>query len=408
MSIFSNTTALPTEPEAETQARVAHVRKALSPYQADLIKLSDYIHELAELPGEEYKSAEALTEYLSAHGFTVESGIADLPTAFRAVYEQGTGGTSFGFLAEYDALEKIGHGCGHHMQGPSVIGAALALKDLAGTTPLKIVIYGTPAEEAFGGKIVMQEKGYFTDIDVALMMHAADTTSVDVKCMAMENYIVTFHGKASHAAMTPEEGRSAFDAVLLSFNGIEFLREHVKEDTRIHYTVRDAGGAPNVVPDTAVAEYTLRSYSTDYLESIVTRFKNILKGAALMTDTTFTLKRDLPFKAKIPCHTLNDLVMRQAVASGAPQIAPPREKTGSTDFGNVMYEVPGTCIRCAFVDPGVAAHSTEYVSAGTTERGHKALLSGSVILGAACVAMLDHPEYLATITEEFNANKNKG
>lgn len=118
MSIFSNTTALPTEPEAETQARVAHVRKALSPYQADLIKLSDYIHELAELPGEEYKSAEALTEYLSAHGFTVESGIADLPTAFRAVYEQGTGGTSFGFLAEYDALEKIGHGCGHHMQGP--------------------------------------------------------------------------------------------------------------------------------------------------------------------------------------------------------------------------------------------------------------------------------------------------
>lgn len=156
-----------------------------------------------------------------------------------------------------------------------------------------------------------------------------------------------------------------------------------------------------MVPDTAVAEYTLRSYSTDYLESIVTRFKNILKGAARMTDTTLYVEARFAFKAKIDA-TLNDLVMRQAVASGAPQIAPPREKTGSTDFGNVMYEVPGTCIRCAFVDPGVAAHST-------MQRHHTAWpRSISQRLSHPRCGLLSHarPSMLAAIAEEFNANKN--
>ena len=252
------------------------ISQALESHLSELVSMSDQIYDFAEPGMEEIQSSRLLTEYLKAKGFEVECGIAGLPTAFRAVYEQGSGGPSFGFLAEYDAIKDIGHACGHHIQGPSVIGAALALCDVCGEEPYKIVIYGTPAEETIGGKIIMKEKGCFQDIDIALMMHAAPNTCVDVRCMALECYYVTFHGVESHAAMSPHKGKSAFDSALLSFHGIEFLREQLLEDSRMHYTILDACGPSNIVPGRAKAEYTLRSYSTDYLENvIVPRFQDI-------------------------------------------------------------------------------------------------------------------------------------
>ena len=385
-----------------------HIKHALEAYLPELTAMADQIYDLAEPGMEEFQSSKLLADYLQNHGFTVEMGIAGLPTAFRAVYEQGEGGPSFGFLAEYDALKDIGHACGHHMQGPSVIGAALALKDICKEQSYKIVVYGTPAEETIGGKIIMQEKGCFQDIDIALMMHAAPTTCVDLRCMALECFYVNFHGVESHAAMSPDKGKSAFDAALLSFQGIEFLREHVKEDSRMHYTVLDAGGPSNIVPGRTRAEYTLRSYSTDYLENvIVPRFYDIIKGACLMTGTTYDIERSYPFKAKIPCITLNDLIMENAGQFDAPQITGPREKTGSTDFGNVMYDVPGCCIRTAFVPEGTSAHSREYLDAGKTDKAHAALRSGSEILAGTCVDILENPELLQKIKEEFQERKKK-
>ena len=385
-----------------------HIKHALEAYLPELTAMADQIYDLAEPGMEEFQSSKLLADYLQNHGFTVEMGIAGLPTAFRAVYEQGEGGPSFGFLAEYDALKDIGHACGHHMQGPSVIGAALALKDICKEQSYKIVVYGTPAEETIGGKIIMQEKGCFQDIDIALMMHAAPTTCVDLRCMALECFYVNFHGVESHAAMSPDKGKSAFDAALLSFQGIEFLREHVKEDSRMHYTVLDAGGPSNIVPGRTRAEYTLRSYSTDYLENvIVPRFYDIIKGACLMTGTTYDIERSYPFKAKIPCITLNDLIMENAGQFDAPQITGPREKTGSTDFGNVMYDVPGCCIRTAFVPEGTSAHSKEYLDAGKTDKAHAALRSGSEILAGTCVDILENPELLQKIKEEFQERKEK-
>lgn len=385
-----------------------HIKHALEAYLPELTAMADQIYDLAEAGMEEFQSSKLLADYLQNHGFTVEMGIAGLPTAFRAVYEQGEGGPSFGFLAEYDALKDIGHACGHHMQGPSVIGAALALKDICKKQSYKIVVYGTPAEETIGGKIIMQEKGCFQDIDIALMMHAAPTTCVDLRCMALECFYVNFHGVESHAAMSPDKGKSAFDAALLSFQGIEFLREHVNEDSRMHYTVLDAGGPSNIVPGRTRAEYTLRSYSTDYLENvIVPRFYDIIKGACLMTGTTYDIERSYPFKAKIPCITLNDLIMENAGQFDAPQITGPREKTGSTDFGNVMYDVPGCCIRTAFVPEGTSAHSKEYLDAGKTDKAHAALRSGSEILAGTCVDILENPELLQKIKEEFQERKKK-
>lgn len=384
-------------------------------HRAELCKMADLIYDFAEKSAEEYKSMELLTDYLQNEGFTVERGIA-LDTAFRATWdncraavddEEKNTAPVLGILVEYDALEDIGHACGHHMQGPAGIGAAIAIKEVMKDYPFKLVIYGTPAEETLGGKIVMLDAGYMKELDLALMSHGSPNTSVDEKCMAMENFVVTFHGVKSHAAISPDEGRSALDAALLSFHAIEMLREHVKDDTRMHYTIRNAGGPPNVVPDLTVAEYTLRSYSTSYLNTVVERFYNILKGAALMTDTTYDIQRDLPFKSKIVCHSVNDLLMKNAAYEKAPSIAAPRKKTGSTDFGNVLYEIPGSCIRIAFTKPDAQPHSQEYLEAGKTDKAHDAICYAAKIMADTFCDVITTPGLLTQIKEEFYAAKQK-
>lgn len=384
-------------------------------HRAELCKMADLIYDFAEKSAEEYKSMELLTDYLQNEGFTVERGIA-LDTAFRATWdncraavddEEKNTAPVLGILVEYDALEDIGHACGHHMQGPAGIGAAIAIKEVMKDYPFKFVIYGTPAEETLGGKIVMLDAGYMKELDLALMSHGSPNTSVDEKCMALENFVVTFHGVKSHAAISPDEGRSALDAALLSFHAIEMLREHVKDDTRMHYTIRNAGGPPNVVPDLTVAEYTLRSYSTSYLNTVVERFYNILKGAALMTDTTYDIQRDLPFKSKIVCHSVNDLLMKNAAYEKAPSIAAPRKKTGSTDFGNVLYEIPGSCIRIAFTKPDAQPHSQEYLEAGKTDKAHDAICYAAKIMADTFCDVITTPGLLTQIKEEFYAAKQK-
>ena len=368
--------------------------------------MSDRIYDLSEISGQEYESCKLLCDCLKKEGFSVEKGCG-LETAFRATWENGTGGPTIGILVEYDALEGIGHACGHHMQGPAGIGAALAIRDCITDIPYRLIVYGTPAEETLGGKIVMLDQGYMKELDLALMSHGSPNTGVDEKCMALENFVVTFHGIKSHAAIAPEKGRSALDAALLSFHAIEMLREHVKEDTRLHYTIRNAGGPPNVVPDITVAEYTLRSYSTAYLDEIVERFLDILKGAALMTSTTYDIQRDLPFKSKVVCTKINDLLMKNAAFEQAPAIAPPREKTGSTDFGNVLYEIPGSCIRVAFVENGAPAHSEAYLKAGKTQAAHEAVVYAAKIMADTICDVLQNPELLAEIREEFVREKNR-
>lgn len=381
-------------------------------HRAELCKMADLIYDFAEKSAEEYKSMELLTDYLQNEGFAVERGIA-LDTAFRATWDNSRAAVDeekntapvLGILVEYDALEDIGHACGHHMQGPAGIGAAIAIKEVLKDYPFKLVIYGTPAEETLGGKIVMLDAGYMKELDLALMSHGSPSTSVDEKCMALENFVVTFHGVKSHAAISPDEGRSALDAALLSFHAIEMLREHVKDDTRMHYTVRNAGGPPNVVPDLTIAEYTLRSYSTSYLNTVVERFYNILKGAALMTDTTYDIQRDLPFKSKIVCYRVNDLLMKNAAYEKAPSIAAPRKKTGSTDFGNVLYEIPGSCIRIAFTKPDAQPHSQEYLEAGKTDKAHDAICYAAKIMADTFCDVITTPKLLAQIKEEFYAAK---
>ncbi len=371
----------------------------------ELEDLSDRIFDHPEHGYEERQAADLLCRYLDTHGFTVEHGVGGLETAFRAEYAHGQSGPSIGLLCEYDAIEGFGHVCGHHMQGPAIVGAAVAIKEKMKGNPYRLVVYGTPAEETGGGKIDMLEHGCFQDIDVALMMHGSPTTTTDIKCMAMSSYTVTFHGTSAHAAIAPERGRSAFDALLLSFQAVEFLREHVLDDTRIHYTVTDAGGPENVVPCEATAVFALRSYDRQYLDTVIERFFKILDGAASMTQTTYTFETGRAFDSKIPVIALNDALMDNARAVNAPCIRPPREKTGSTDFGNVMYTLPGSCIRVAFVPEGTSSHSQEFFDAGKSRAAHDAVVFGAQILAGAAYDLVEDPSLLRAVQEEFAAKK---
>lgn len=366
-----------------------------------ILPMADFIFDHPELAFEEWEAHRVLTAFLAGEGFAVERGLGALPTAFRAIFRQGSGGPVIGLLCEYDALEKLGHACGHHLQGPAVLAAVKAIKDLQLEESFTLVVYGTPGEEGGGGKIRMLDENYLTDIDLALMMHGGPATQTDVKSLAAATVDVTFHGKSAHAALKPESGRSALDALLLTFHAVEFLREHVPEDARMHYTVLDAGGPANVVPAKAVGTFSLRSYNSYHLDDIMRRFEKIVQGAALMTETVGTLEVKKRLEGKIPVAALNDLLMKNATDIGAPCIRPPRERTGSTDFGNVMRRIPGACIRVAFVDEGVAAHSEGYLMEGKTERGHAAIIYAAKILAGTVYDLITDPTLITGIQEEF-------
>ncbi len=372
-----------------------------------LLDMADRIFDNPEYDGEEVFASGLLEDYLEDNGFQVERGLTGWPTAFRAVWKQGEGGPRIGLLCEYDALRQLGHGCGHHMQGPCICGTAVALKNAGFEKPFELVVYGTPAEETRGAKITMWENGCFRDIDVALMMHGGPDTCVDEKSLALSNYTVTFQGKGAHAALAPEQGRSALDALLLAFNAMEFLREHVRDDTRMHYTINESPGPSNVVPARAVGSFSLRSYSREVLNDVCRRFENIIRGAALMTDTEYFISKDKDMDNKVPCFALNDVIMENASACGAPGIAPPRKKTGSTDFGNVTNHMPGCCIRVKFVPAGTSSHSQAYVDAGKSAEAHEAVLAGAKVLAGTAFDLIHTDGLMAKLWQDFEkAKKN--
>ncbi|MBU5669210.1 M20 family metallopeptidase [Peptoniphilus sp. MSJ-1] len=382
------------------------VIKEIDKIKEKLFELSDQIFDNPELCYKEFFASNLLEDYLEENGFEVERGLGSVETAFRAKYSNGDSKYNIGILCEYDAL-PMGHGCGHQMQGPSIIGAAIAIKEAVKDLPYNLIVYGTPAEEGGGGKMKMLDEGFIKDIDVALMMHGGPATQVDVKSMAMSSRYVKFFGKSSHAALKPEAGRSAFDALLLAFQGVEFLREHVKEDTRMHYTVTTLPGPANVVPSKVEGHFSLRSYNSKYLDEIVERFNDIIKGAALMTGTTYEIREDRRLESKIPAYILNDLIMKNARKLGAPRIREAREKTGSTDFGNVTYLLPGSCARIAFVPEGTSSHSQEFLDLGKAKEARECVEFGAKIIATTVYDLIENPKLIEKQIEEFKEYKKK-
>ena len=369
----------------------------------ELQAMADDIYDHPEIGPHEVHASGLLTDYLAKYGFAVEKGIGGLPTSFRAIYKHGEGGPNIGLLCEYDALPGMGHGCGHQMQGPAILGAAVAVKAAAGDKPFTLTVYGTPGEENISGKYIMIQHGVtFEELDTALMMHGGPATQTDVKSLANAEYDLIYHGKAAHAALKPEAGRSSLDAMMLAFHGIECLREHVTDDVRIHYNITDGGGtAANVVPAYTKAQVMVRADTVGAVKALMVRLEKIFKGAAMMTETEPEIIVGKILDNKIPNFHLNDLLMKYAKAIDAPNCQPPRAKTGSTDFANVMHRVPGSCIRVAFVPDGTSSHSPEFVAAGKSENAHKAIVYGAKILAGTALELINKPEELAEVKAEF-------
>lgn len=260
-------------------------------HEEELIQTADYIFNHPELAYEEVLSSRHLSGYLAAQGFTISENTAGIETAFTAQW--GEGKPVIGFLAEYDALAKVGHACGHNLLGTAVAAAACALKaDMeAGKTAGTIRVYGCPAEEIMSGKIVMDQQGVFDDLDVAVTWHPFDRNRVsnDIwQSQDIKNY--TFRGVSAHASKSPEDGRSALDAAELMNIGVNYLREHVPGDVRMHYAYIDNGIPANVVPDLAKTNYFIRSSKRSRTEDASRRVDDCARGAALMTGTTVDIE----------------------------------------------------------------------------------------------------------------------
>ena len=386
----------------------AELMSSLVNLKSELIDMSDFIFDHPEVGYQEVEASSLLVAFMRRNGFEVTLGYGGLSTAFRAIYQNGIGGPCIGLLCEYDAVANLGHVCAHHLQGPSIAGAAVAIKNSLRDISYTLEVIGTPAEEtAEGGKNMMLANGAFMHLDVALMMHGGDVTQTDVKSLALSEFVVTFNGVASHSAIAPDKGRSALEGLMLAFNGIAYLRGHVRDDVRIHGIIENGGQAVNAIPEKAVARIEVRSYDRPYLEQVIERVMRIFEGAALMTDTQYVVKKIADMHNKIPVLALNRLLMENAAIAGAQAITPPREQTGSTDFASVMYYVPGSCIRIPFVKSGTPSHSAAWLDRGKTTEAHEAIVMGAKILAFTALDLIVDETAMSAVREEFRREKTK-
>jgi aminobenzoyl-glutamate utilization protein B len=366
----------------------------------ELFPLAKSIFDEAESDGKEYNSARMICDLLDELNFDVERGVGGLETAFRAVWDNGEG-PNIGFLVEYDAVREKGHICGHHLQAPAGIAAALSLIEVLKDRPYKITIYGTPAEETFGGKIVMLDNGCFHELDIALATHAAGTRYyIGGDSLAMVSHTVRFQGSSSHAAGAPWLGRSALDAMILTFTGVEFLREHIHPTSRLHYTVREGTGPSNAVPSEALASVTLRSMDNKDLEDMERRFELVIKGATMMTETTAEISKGLKYLARFTPASFAEEGYRVMKEAGIEE--PERELQfpgGSTDFGNVSTVVPSALFYVAYCD--AASHSIEWYEAGKTPEALRCLEDSGKILAGMAYDLIKDSTLLERIKREF-------
>jgi amidohydrolase len=340
------------------------------------------IHEFNEIGSQEFKSAQYLANILRARGFQVKDGYAGIPTAFRAEKIIGKGGPVIAFLAEYDALPGIGHACGHNLIAASALFSAIRATEKLRNG--KIVVIGTPDEEGSGefsgSKILMANKGYLDDIDLVLGSHPGDSWDVGRQSLAVQDFEITFSGIASHEAADPDSGRSALDAAILTYTGVNMMRQHVRRDLNvvIHGIVKEGGTASNVTPEKAVLVYGIRSSSVKYHGELVKRFKKIVEGCANATETTYKIKEIGPLFATTKINpTLSNFIRDRLLDKGVQ--CPALEETfskqpgGSTDFANVSQVKPALEVDFQIADEGTPWHSHVSLEAAISSRAKKIL-----------------------------------
>lgn len=322
----------------------------------EMQEISHFIFEHPEIGGEENESSQFLGETLKKHGFDVQFPYSELPTAFIATYGEKNAETTIGFLAEYDALPGFGkdggpgHACGHNWISAVSCGCGIVLKEVADKLKLCVKVIGTPAEETFGAKYDLIRLGAFDNMDVAFQAHLDEFTSIETKALAMNSIEFTFHGLAAHAAQNPEKGINALEAVILMFNGVNSLRQHIKEKARIHGIITNGGEAPNIVPDFAQCQFSIRAEDKGYLLDMRKKIIHIAEGAALATGAKLEyMNYENPFDDMINVKTATEVCRKHLVYAGISGFIPENEYpgSGSSDIGNVSYVCPTVYMEIA-------------------------------------------------------------
>jgi len=370
-----------------------------------LSELSLKIHSHPEPGFQEVKAVRWLTHYLKENGFSIEQGICELPTAFRGSYGQGK--PAIAVLAEYDALPNLGHACGHNLIAACAVGAGIASKPAIDQCGGSILVIGTPAEELYGGKAIMADRGAFNNLDIAMMVHPGvhDTaTTQSLACLALQ---VEFFGKAAHAAACPEAGINALEAMLQSFTAINSLRQHIKDKARIHGIITDGGEAANIVPAHSAGTFLVRAEDDTYLDELKQRVINCFTGAATASGARLEYKwgdiRYAPLRNNL---SLAQLFSQNMQSLGRKvKLSDPTKAFGSTDMGNVSQLVPSIHPSVAIAPMEVVTHSLQFASAAASEAGIHGLLDAAKALSMTVVDLVTNPELVAKVKEEFKQNK---
>lgn len=382
------------------------LRNRLLELEGTLVDVSHQIHARPELRFEEHFASKLLAETLAEHGFLVETGVADLPTAFRAEHRVGEGGPTIAIFCEYDALEEIGHGCGHNLIAAAGLGAALLTKDWMSGRPDvsgRIVVVGSPGEEGGGGKAYLIEGGVLDGIDAAMMIHPSGENLSCMTTLARSGFEFTFTGRAAHAGVSPERGLNALDAAVLALTAIGLLRQQLPSDTRVHAVITDGGEAPNIIPETTRILGYVRSPDTRrLLDDIRPRVENCARGAALATGTEVAITETSPTYASLQPNPVLGRLVEQSFARLGRTTEPPRTEVfpGSTDMGNVSQVVPSIHPNVELV-PGIGMHSRESTTHAGQPEGDRVALDGALLLAMTAVQLFDRPELLDDVRASF-------
>ena len=371
--------------------------------QDKLHEVSQYLKANPETAFEEIKARDFLSAKLEAEGFEVEKAVGGLETSFVARPNGTPQRPTIALLAEYDALPKIGHGCGHNMIAAASFGAALALKDTIGELASNMVLVGTPGEEGAAGKAIMADNGVFDEIDAAIMFHPSDKNIPGRGSLGRTKFQVEFFGRTSHAAGSPDKGVNALDAMILFFNGIGALRQQTKDEGRIHGIITHGGDAPNIIPDYTSALFYVRAKSLKYRDELYAKIEKIAQGAALATGADYKMEAALPKldpRKQIP--SLEAAVAANMEALGI-KIGKQDGRMGSSDSGNLSQVIPVAHPYLAIVDPEdkINGHSVELCEATTTERGRKVLLDAAKMLAMTAYDYISSEELRQRIHTEF-------
>jgi aminobenzoyl-glutamate utilization protein B len=412
-------------------------------------KIALNIWDYAEVGYKEVKSSTLLQNTLRENGFVVEAGVAGIPTAFVATY--GSGGPVVGILAEYDALpglsqdsmpskvplanKNAGHGCGHHLFGTGSVAAGIAIKNLMAEGKIKgtIKVFGCPAEEGGSGKVYMVREGLFNNVDIVLHWHPADQNSITYSsALANKSAKFRFYGISAHAASSPDQGRSALDAVEAMDNMVNMMREHVPQETRIHYVITNGGKAPNVVPDFAEVYYYVRNPQRALTVSIFDRVVKAAEGAAMGTGTKMDFEiiggtHDLLINKTLAAEMQSNLekvggvkytpeeiefakkiqstfIGKPPSVDSAAKIKPlhVEQNQGSTDVGDVSYVVPTVGMEAATWVPGTSAHSWQAVACGGKDIGMKGMMVAAKTISFTAIDLFLNPALIKKAKEEFS------